>query len=396
MPRNGKKANGKWVDRWREGGRHRQRTFDRRGDRDAFRNERIRRQQLGGIFRLEHDVTLAEFMEDYWRRHALLTLEPTTRATYRQQWGKHIRPCLGDFELRSITRQAINTELVDPMRHAGAGDPTVRQVLAILQSILSYAVAEDRIQDNPVRKVTKPRQAVAREVPPVPPATVERLRARDALMVSVLAYAGLRPQELLALHWEDVLSEAVVVRRKNVDGRLYPYTKTRQNRRVQLLAPLAADLAEWKLATGRRGGLVVPRENGEPWTKHQYQHWRRHVYKPNAAALGLTSGVPYDLRGSFVSLLAWEGCTLLEVARQAGHSVAVCDRHYAGIFDDVDPATRVTAEAAIRAAREPGVRALRRGGRGARARIPCKGGKARLRTRTENLFITSEVLCRLS
>ena len=29
-----------------------------------------------------------------------------------------------------------------------------------------------------------------------------------------------------------------------------------------------------------------------------------------------------------------------------------------GIFDDVDPATRVTAEAAIRAAREPGVRGV--------------------------------------
>jgi hypothetical protein len=39
--------------------------------------------------------------------------------------------------------------------------------------------------------------------------------------------------------------------------------------------------------------------------------------------------LPYDLRGSSVSVLAWKGCTLLEVVRQARHSVAVCDRHYA-------------------------------------------------------------------
>ncbi len=64
---NGRKANGKWVDRWREGGRDRQRTFDRRGDRDAFRRERIRRQQLGGLVALERNVTLGEFIEDYWR-----------------------------------------------------------------------------------------------------------------------------------------------------------------------------------------------------------------------------------------------------------------------------------------------------------------------------------------
>jgi hypothetical protein len=76
----------------------------------------------------------------------------------------------------------------------------------------------------------------------------------------------------------DIHERAILVRRKNVDGELYPYTKTRQNRRVKLLAPLGADLAEWKLATGRRGtDLVVPNGRGETWTRHQYQHWRRHA-----------------------------------------------------------------------------------------------------------------------
>ena len=84
-------------------------------------------------------------------------------------------------------------------------------------------------------------------------------------MVSVLAYAGLRPQELLALQWNDIHERAILVHRKNVDGELYPYTKTRQSRRVKLLAPLAVDLAEWKLASGRRGlDLVVPNARGEP------------------------------------------------------------------------------------------------------------------------------------
>ncbi|MEA2131973.1 MAG: hypothetical protein QOJ85_4864 [Solirubrobacteraceae bacterium] len=359
---NGRKSNGKWVDRWREGGRHRQRTFDRRGDRDAFRRERIRRQQLGGLVRLEHDVTLAEFIEDYWRLHAVPNLEPQTRRNYRQQWAKHILPRLGEYELRAINAQVILRELVEPMRRAGAGAPTLLQVLAVLQAIFAHAVTTDRVTDNPVSRVAKPRQPGGREVPPVPPATVEQLRARlgpaDALMVSVLAYAGLRPQELLALQWNDIHERAILVRRKNVDGKLYPYTKTRQNRRVKLLAPLATDLAEWKLASGRRDGLVVPRTDGQPWRDHDYRNWRRRVYKPHAAAVGLMSGVPYDLRGSFASLLAWEGQTMLEVARQAGHSVAICERHYAGIFEDYDPANRTSAEAAIRAAREPSVRGM--------------------------------------
>jgi hypothetical protein len=38
--------------------------------------------------------------------------------------------------------------------------------------------------------------------------------------------------------------------------------------------------------------------------------------------------------------------------------VAICERHYAGIFEDYDPANRTSAEAAIRAAREPDVRGV--------------------------------------
>jgi hypothetical protein len=58
--------------------------------------------------------------------------------------------------------------------------------------------------------------------------------------------------------------------------------------------------------------------------------------------------VPYDLRASFVSLLVWEGRTMLEVAAQAGHGVDVCETYYARIFEGYDPAKRTSAEAAIR------------------------------------------------
>jgi hypothetical protein len=55
---------------------------------------------------------------------------------------------------------------------------------------------------------------------------------------------------------------------------------------------------------------------------------------------------------SFASLLCWEGHTMLEVAHQLGHRVDVCERHYARVFTDYDPAKRTSAEQAIWAARE--------------------------------------------
>jgi integrase len=357
----GRKANGKWVDRWHEGGVKRQRTFDRKGDRDAFRRERVRRQQLGDVVIVAADVSLAEFVEEWWTEYALVELERSTRAAYAHTWEKHLRPRLGRYGLRQL-----DTDVVLALRQTlvsnGVGAPTIAKSLAVLQSILSFAVLKKRIAANPVAKVRKPAVAPDRQVVPIPPATVEDLRARlgprDATLVSVLAYAGLRPQEALALHGEDVDDRKIFVHRKVVDGELLGYTKTRRNRWVRLLGPLAQDLAEYRLASGRRDGLLFPRADGEPWRAHDWRNWHRRVYRPNAEAVGLVGARPYDLRGSFVSLLVWEGQTIVEVSRQAGHSVATSDRHYARMFEDFDPDRRLSAEAVIRAARQPGGRGM--------------------------------------
>ena len=76
----------------------------------------------------------------------------------------------------------------------------------MLQRILQRAVEWERIQGNPVKAVRKPPPDRRRAVRPLPPHTVEAVRAvllargrlADATLVSVLAYAGLRLQEALA------------------------------------------------------------------------------------------------------------------------------------------------------------------------------------------------------
>src|SRR5215210_8559789 len=66
---------------------------------------------------------------------------------------------------------------------------------------------------------------------------------------------------------------------------------------------------------------------------------------------GTSHGARYDLRHSFVSLLIHEGQSILEVARQAGHSPQTCLRDYGHLFDEFDPSEREPAEAVIAAAR---------------------------------------------
>jgi len=68
------------------------------------------------------------------------------------------------------------------------------------------------VQSSPVVGVRKPSAKRQRAVTPPSPVVMERMRGellaacqkRDATLVSILAYAGLRPQEALGLLWSNV------------------------------------------------------------------------------------------------------------------------------------------------------------------------------------------------
>src|SRR5829696_8016498 len=90
--------------------------------------------------------------------------------------------------------------------------------------MLQRAVEWERIRSNPVRAVRKPSARRQLAVRASPPEEVERLRAelelRDATLVSDPAYAGLRPQEALALQWRHVRERTLLVEQAATDGRL--------------------------------------------------------------------------------------------------------------------------------------------------------------------------------
>jgi integrase len=170
-------------------------------------------------------------------------------------------------------------------------------------------------------------------------------RQRDALLVSILAYAGLRPSEALGLRWGDVLDQTLVVNA----------SKTGRRRNVRLLRPLAGDLAAWRLASGSPSPrtLVFPNATtGARWTDEAYKSWARHQFHRAAKAAGVEGATPYSLRHSFVSLLLAEGRSVLDVAQQAGHKASLSLDTYGHLFADFDGREKVDAEAAIRMARE--------------------------------------------
>jgi integrase len=144
-------------------------------------------------------------------------------------------------------------------------------------------------------------------------------RQRDATLLAVLAYAGLRPQEALALPWANVRDRTLLIDQAQSDEGAKT-TKAGRTRSVRLLAPLAVDLAAWCLASGRPEGdqLVFPKRGGGLWRDHDWANWHRQVFGPLAALTGARGMRPYDLRHAVCSLLIAEGLSVVEVARQAG------------------------------------------------------------------------------
>lgn len=176
---------------------------------------------------------------------------------------------------------------------------------------------------------------------------------RDATLVSVLAYAGLRPQEALALQWGDVRERTLLIQRAVSVG-VEKDTKTTAHRTVRLLAPLREDLLAWKLRSGwpPDRALVFPGPGAGLWTKTTYDNWRKRAFDRARATAKADEATPYALRHSFASLLLHEGRSVVYVARQLGHDARLTLTTYGHVIDELEDQPRVPAEDAIRAARE--------------------------------------------
>ena len=350
-----------WRVRWRQGGRNRSKVLGRKRDAEAFDAEVVRRKRTGELAQLDAGKEwLADFGEEWWRLYAEPNLAKSTLQVYAAQWDAHVLPRLGSMPLRELTPDVINRFRLE-LEADGVGPASLRKTLTLLQGVLQRACEWGRIASNPATPVRKPSAGRARAVVPLAPDTVEAVRdwllrhrlVRDATLVSVLAYAGLRPGEALALIWSHVRERTLLVERAVSLGAIEG-TKTGRRRTVPLVGPLAQDLSEWRRHSGRPDAeaLVFPGHDGEPWTLTAYQNWRRRIYTPAANAAGIKRPRPYDLRHSFVSLLIAEGHNVVEVARRAGHSPNMALHTYAHVFEEFDPAERVNAADRIRTARE--------------------------------------------
>ena len=324
-----------WRVRWRDGGRGSRRArgrSTRKGDAQRVRRRAAaaaaaRRDRAAG--RLAGDAR--EYVAETWAPTHAVTLAPATAKGYAALYDVHIAPHLGRLKLGEITPE-VDRAL------AGGADRGRRRARVGAEG--ADAARRDPAARAGVRADRAQPGAAGAQGPPAgqergPPAGARDGRGdargeptRDATLISVLAYAGLRPQEALALRWRDIGERTLMVNAP----------KTGQRRNVRLLAPLLEDLHAWRTAqaSSDADALVFPGHDGEPWTEEAYKSWARKAPRGRkrqgrttragspgpfgraAKAAGVPSATPYTLRHSFCSLLLHEGRSVIYVARQLG------------------------------------------------------------------------------
>ncbi len=366
-----------WRVRWREpDGKMRSRTVVNKREALVLDADIKARKYKGEALPRRGRETLASVFDEWWRLRGT-TLAPATQRTYLAAWNAHVRGRFDHHQLQELTADPqLFDELLADMRERGVGNAAQRKVLVVVSAVLSEAVRWKRIATNPVWRMRKPPGTRQRIPRPFPPVIVERIRLRmmrrdtkdttgarafgDACLVGVMSYAGLRPGEALALTWGDIGIKTIAVDKAVSDGRDGP-TKTGAVRSVPLADMLHLDLLDYKSAIGGAPDrLIFAGQDGRPWSRSEWNNWRNRVWNPTMESLAtgdetlhrLATAVPYDCRGSFVSLYLRAGASPLEVAQWAGHSPAVMFKHYANVIDELVGEPTLSANDQIHRARE--------------------------------------------
>lgn len=389
-----------WECRWWENGRQRSRVFPRKRDAQIWDREVASRKALGPLAVRQltaKSPTMDAWIAECWQPEHGSTLQQSTLDRYAEVYARYVEPYLGDVPLNEISVGTLRSWqaglLMAQDGRQAVSTGTIRKARTFVSSVLRHAAESEAITGNPLLLVRAPKAEQKDAVEALAPRTVEDVRlamlnpprravaasrpgqraragyalaapgaprtwSRDALIVSLMAYAGLRPGELRALRWNDIQENTIRVQRAlGPDGAIKP-TKTGKRRTVCLLPALAQDLREHRMAVGQPpADELIISTDGAPWTKTDWQIWRKDRWLPACQVAGIRPAPrPYDLRHSFASLLLAAGKQQLYVARQMGHSLQVLSDTYAHLIDEYHDLGLVDAEQEIADARSAAAR----------------------------------------
>lgn len=335
-------------------------------------------------------TSLAEYGKRYVANMQLTgQIDRVTLNTYRTLWNAYVLDDvigIAHYTLRELeVNRFLLREFRDNLMKKGVPFFSRKRTFTLLSAVMREATEDHYIKDNPVHGIkvqpTKAEEATAKKAKDerraFSPLQIEQLRAqmmkrtnqraailplRDAVLVGLCGYEGLRPGEALYLRWGHLgkkltIEGAVSLGEENIGG------KNSLSRKLAIQDATCEDLEAYRVACGnpKDDQLMFPGDDeGSYWTDDAYRYWRRATFKRAVTDLAksnkwwkrFSGAVPYDLRRSAASLKIRAGEPQTDIAKDMGHGVETMYRHYASAIEDMEGEKPVPVAKAIAAARK--------------------------------------------
>jgi len=306
-------------------------------------------------------VTVAEYLGRWLEDSVRGTVKITTYAGYESVVRLHVSPTLGGTKLSALTPAHVQG-LYRSKLDEGLAPKSVKHVHTTLHRALKQAVRWGPVPRNAAAETDPPRVS-SPEMRPFTPVQARTLldaaegNRLEALFVLAVT-TGMRQGEILGLGWEDMDTEAGVVRVRRTltlakGGPRLTEPKTPRSRRSIRLTTSAVDALERHRERqdsegAARGpdwngfGLVFCTHRGTPLrrdTLHD-KYW-----KPLLRRAGLPDTRFHDLRHTCATLLLTKGVHPKIVSEMLGHSsIAITLDTYSHVIPGLGDAAALAME----------------------------------------------------
>lgn len=351
---------------------------------------KLKSQKDSGQLRRTAQMTVNALLDQYLdsSRHLL---SESTQDKNRTYFHYYVRPYIGSTPLRKINNSVIQTlfnflldeksieaatEDKQSRRGKGLAPNTVKSLRKTLKVVFNYAISEKLIADNPVHGTKLPPVLKSRAKSLTIEETHALIAVKDDFWYGnafvLQLHTGLRPQELVALIWEDVDFEHGTLRIERavkwLRGVVTGFGPTK-DKRPRIIGLAAEHLAFLKAHLARQQKVIEEHKaKGELYGEPKLEEWameeraeQSHLYAsarlifprrdgsaPNHTTprtefkkmlrhAGIKSGQTnyrwYDLRHTHATFLLSFGLPEHEVAERMGHSVNMLLTTYAHFLE---------------------------------------------------------------